>query len=126
MDMAEKLWDLANVITGFSVLQSLAMIFALGKGDLKDSLRSGKEHWVAFGISFVSGVLYVLAICWCGSTGRAGAGVVDQSIWSLVTRGRCFTVVIFSLIMWGTLYRHSRSQLERLGRESPEEKKLER
>jgi len=102
MEMAEKLWDLANVITGFSVLQSLAMIFALGKGDFNDSLRSRSDHLLAFGTSLFFGVLYVLAIYWCGNSGKISADKGDQSIWSFVTWGRCTTVVLFNLIMWGT------------------------
>jgi hypothetical protein len=43
---AEKLWDLANLVTGFAIAQSLAFIFSMAKDDFKTPNLIG--HWLAF------------------------------------------------------------------------------
>ena len=35
LNIAEKLWDLGNLVTGFGVVQSLATTYAVAKGELR-------------------------------------------------------------------------------------------
>lgn len=61
--IATKLWDLANLITGFSVAQSLGYMYAMNEAHLLPHIQSMR---VPIGIVIVvfSG-LYVTAIVWC-------------------------------------------------------------
>ena len=76
MSMAEKLWDLANLIAGFGVLQAIATIFALTKGELKGLRGLAAHRYAAIG-TVVFTLFYVIAIIWCGLLG-AGFGQAGQ------------------------------------------------
>jgi hypothetical protein len=106
LNAVEKLWDLANLITGFAVVQSLAVTFGLVKRDLK-MLRGPKAHWSAAVGTLLFTVGYVAAVEYCGKKGRC-LDVANADIWCWVTLGRTFSICVFALITVGTIYLHRR------------------
>jgi len=108
MDMPEKLWDLANLVTGFAVVQSLALIYGLVKDEFK-LLKSRAAHWSAvLGTVFFSTV-YVLIVWYCGRSARSLSISVDERhIWRRVNCGRVGTIVVFTIITVGTISIHWR------------------
>ena len=115
-NFVEKVWDLANVITGFSVAQNLAVVYGMGKGDFRNSMRSGGEHLAAAAGTIAFSVAYILAICWCGRTmapalcfdlsPTAPGQLTDCTIWHEATCGRIWTVILFTLVMLATVSSH--------------------
>jgi hypothetical protein len=96
-NMAEKLWDLANVITGFAVVQSLATILALLGGTLKISEPVAYRYalWALGGFT----ALYVVAIGYCGVMGYK----IDNNhldIWTVTTVARVVVVLIFTGLLF--------------------------
>ena len=109
-DMSEKLWDLANLITGFAVLQTLATIFALiKKGGEIDALKGAPAHLWAFVATFIFTVLYVGAIIWCRYAASPPDGTNNAYVWNVTTFGRVSIVLIFTGIMCVALWGHWRS-----------------
>ena len=45
--MAEKLWDTANIIAGFAIVQAIATTFSLARLDLKALIRAGGARHAA-------------------------------------------------------------------------------
>jgi hypothetical protein len=86
--MADKIWDLANLITGFAVVQGFATILLVVKGELR-SLRGIGAHAVACVLTAVSTTLYVLAVRWCNAVGLRLNKGENADIWSMVSTGRC-------------------------------------
>lgn len=113
MEMPEKLWDLANVVTGFAAVQSLATSIAMAKGDLVGSLRGPREHLIALIVTLIFSAFHIWAILWRGQNGMVNAERQDREIWQWVTRGRWLTVVLFALVMLGTLAGHYQTQIEK-------------
>jgi hypothetical protein len=109
INISEKLWDLANVITGFAVLQTLAMLFAVIKGDMPVLMQATVRR-LAFVGTIIFTLLYIAAITWCGIEGYSLNAPHDYSVWLIVTCGRLFVVLIFSFLMsialMGTPTRH--------------------
>jgi hypothetical protein len=97
-NMSEKLWDLANLITGFAVLQTLAMLFAVIKGDIPVLMQATVRR-LAFVGTIVFTLLYMGAITWCGIEGYSLNAPHDYSVWLIVTLGRIVVVLIFSYLM---------------------------
>ena len=107
INMPEKLWDLANVITGFGVLQSLAMTFALTKSDELRLLNTEAGHWCAFGGTVVFTALYIIAIIWCRIAASSNGDDANLAyIWKVTTSGRVAIVLAFTLIMCVALWGH--------------------
>src|SRR5438105_12104206 len=101
--MAERLWDLANLVTGFAVVQTLAMTYGMLKGDL--GISSRKHHVIVYAGTIVFACLYAAAIVWCGEKGRV-LDATNSDVWTWVTRGRITAVVVFSLVAMGATYSH--------------------
>ncbi len=96
--MAEKIWDLANLVTAFSVAQSLGTIFAVLKGDLVGWLVDKKAHMRALCGVVVFVILYTSVIIWCGLHGI----VIDSEnsdIWCTSTIGRGIAIIVFNVIL---------------------------
>jgi len=62
--LAEKLWDCANLITGFSIAQAIAYLYFLGKNDETQSITGLIILGVLFLIIFFH-ILYMVAVLWC-------------------------------------------------------------
>lgn len=107
MDMPEKLWDLANLVTGFAVVQSLALTYALVKDEVK-AVRDSVSHWTAAIGTCIFNFFYMVAAAYCGSEGRKLDVKSDPRTWSLVTCGREIAIVSFALVTLGTIYVHWR------------------
>ena len=117
--VAEKLWDLANLVTGFAVAQSIATTFTMAKGELRGSLKGSVAHWVAFGSIVLFTSFYLCAIVWCYKAGSppelapsSSKLAPSSSIWFTVTVGRVVAVLLFTLVTLGTLYGHGRDELK--------------
>jgi len=110
--MPEKLWELANIVTGFAILQTLATTVALVKGDL-NVLKGLNAHRYVFGGTIVFLVLYFAAIIWCGYVGSSLDKPEDLRVWNYVTVGRLCSVLIFTLVMWVALLGHLAGRKEK-------------
>lgn len=108
MQMAEKLWDLANLVTGFAAVQSIAFIYGLVSQNLK--IKGREAHWSAAIGTTVFTFLYVVAVIWCGSKGRSLEPQNHPDVWGPVTLGRVFIIVLFAVMTAGTIYVHRRDE----------------
>ena len=103
-NMPEKLWDVANIITGFGILQSIATLFAVTKGELK-SLTGGAAHIIAACGALVFGAAYIFAIRWVGCAGASLDNAANTHVWHMTTYGRVGGITLFTLVMifavWG-------------------------
>jgi hypothetical protein len=100
MDIPEKLWDLANIVTGFAVAQSLAMIYGIGKGDFDTNLNKKCGHAAALILTLLFGIGYCFAIHWCYCNAKLQG--IDEShlrIWKSVTTGRIASVILFDILL---------------------------
>jgi hypothetical protein len=107
--LAEKLWDMANLITGFAVAQVVATTFAFVKGDLK-VIAGAFRHWIALSGTFVFTGFYVFAIIWCGCEGNR-LSPERPDVWCHTTEGRVLAVVLFTVILVLTLCGHWRDEI---------------
>jgi hypothetical protein len=109
--MAEKLWDLANLITSFAILQTIATTFAITKGDI-----TGFKGWNAHLFGLVGGAVfaffYVIAIAWCGVVGSSLDKPDSSFVWNVVTLGRVGGVLLFTVVFAGALWGHWRGETE--------------
>ena len=92
---AEKLWDLANLVTGFGVLQAIATIFAIAKEELKGIRGLDAHRWAVIGTAIFTSV-YVVGIIGCGWLGAGLDKPVNSKVWILTTVGRVAGIVIFN------------------------------
>jgi hypothetical protein len=109
--LAEKLWDLANIVTGFAVAQVLATTFTLANRQML-ALSGRAAHWYAAGGTFIFTAFYLTAIIWCNHTGAALDATSNNEIWKVVNVGRIFAVVLFTAAMLFTLYGHRRDEIK--------------
>src|ERR1700722_7974203 len=93
-EMAGKLWDLANLLTAFSVVQSLTTMFAIVKGELDKWLVDPTAHYRALCGILLFTILYEIPVIYCGYKGRR-LDPLHRSIWSTLTVGRSIAVLIF-------------------------------
>src|SRR5580698_880198 len=106
MQMPDKLWDLANLVTGFAAVQSLTFIYGLVSLTLK---LKGREQHVAAAIGTIAFTfLYAIAVIWCGDKGRSLDSPDHLQIWGWVTAGRLFVIVLFAMPALGATYGHWR------------------
>jgi hypothetical protein len=101
--MSEKLWDLANLITGFAVAQSLAMIYAIARWDPKYALSTALARPIALVLTVLFNGVYVLFMWWCEQAGRPSNPAGSVHIWKVVTYGRIATIAAFALLLLPTL-----------------------
>jgi hypothetical protein len=110
--MTDKLWDLANVITGFAVAQALATTFALAKQELK-ALEGGPDHLLAAISTVIFSGFYISSIGWC-NTNAHGLMRDDEEIWHRATQGRVLAVLLFNAYLLLTLLGNWRDERKRL------------
>jgi hypothetical protein len=104
-EMAENLWELANLVAGFSVAQSLATLFAVVRGDLNKMFDDRRSHCLSLIGIASSTALYALSVVYCGYEGeRLDGGHLD--IWLISTVGRLFVIFLFSGIFGAVVWRH--------------------
>lgn len=96
-DLCQKLWDIANYIVGFAVLQSVSFAYALGK-DLPDFLR--QSLGVKSIVVLVSGLFYALywyGVWECYLLART-LDCPHPEVWHAVSKGRVVCIGIFMLL----------------------------
>jgi len=93
-DMAGKLWDLANLITGFAAVQSMATLFAMAKDEWAQTLTSSKTHKQVIWGTVWFNLLYIVAIICCGLEGYLINGQ-NGVAWLGTTIGRVVTILLF-------------------------------
>lgn len=64
-DVADKLWQLANVMTGFSAVQAVAYTYALGQGDFARRVSQGRMAWVILVVAVFVNAMLAAGIWWC-------------------------------------------------------------
>lgn len=96
-DIVKELWSLANIITGFSIAQSLAFAVALGKNlaELQDQILGVKIVLTIFILIF--GAVYTFGVLRCHRLAMSGEKTFLQ-VWREVTYGRIFAIWLFSLL----------------------------
>ena len=102
-DIIKELWSLANIITGFSVAQSVGVSIALGK-DL-----AGLHHQRVPVKVFVSILAFLAAGAYCFGVHTCFqlAQTVDTShlnIWCQVTLGRQICILFFTAVFVVVLF----------------------
>jgi hypothetical protein len=96
-DILKELWSLANIVTGFSVAQSLAFAVALGKdlAGLQSQIMCVKVVLTIFCIVF--GCAYSFAVWRCHRLAMS-VDNVHSNVWLQVTRGRIFCIWLFGIV----------------------------
>jgi hypothetical protein len=118
VQMADKIWDLANIVTGFSVAQSLATIFMLAKDEMK-LLHDDNGYRIMRKATAVYTLFYLAAIILCGvagaklDTGAKPDHSDNTDVWWLVTIGRAVAVIFFTGALYGTIDGHRHFKAER-------------
>ena len=105
LNLADKMWDLANLVTGFAIAQSLGTTFALAKFELK-ALTGSVAHWVAFVFTLILTGFYIKAIFLCANMATEHSAFGSQ-IWQ-VTYVREGAIILFTLVMLFALLGHAR------------------
>jgi ABC-type branched-subunit amino acid transport system permease subunit len=108
MQADEKLWDIANYVTGFAIAQTLVTTFAIAKGEWLLLKGAGAHIGAALG-ALVFTVFYEIAIFWCEINGSKDPGI-PQQIWRRVTQGRMFAVALFTILLLVTILGHRRAE----------------
>ncbi len=94
-DMENHLWDLANIITGFAVVQSLAFLYALAQNEFMKAVDNRDAQKIIIPATVVASIFY------CGAVfllGRAGTSLAEshQSVWDSVMWGRIVAILAFN------------------------------
>jgi amino acid permease len=76
-------------------------------------MRGLAAHWAAFIGTVVFTIGYIVAVLFCGLTGRSLDAETNANFWYWVTFGRMLTVVMFALVTIATIYVHRRDQLRK-------------
>jgi hypothetical protein len=99
----DRLWGLANIVTGFAVAQSIALLYALGK-DLRDLHKApmGTKKWIAIPIGLFS-CFYVGAV-WGLAWLAIDSDPSEDSIWLWVMVGRSVAIGAFGLFALASLF----------------------
>jgi len=97
-EIPKKLWDLANVITGFSVAQAIAFLYASIKVDLNCRIH---DAWIPIALAiFVFHLCYGLSVFWCHKKIVTFEGEHRESfeeISSKVCTGQLVVIAVFGL-----------------------------
>ena len=93
--MEERLWDLANGIAAFSVLQTIAFLYALGKPEFSKMLKSQPPLLIASSI-LLSTVIYLIPLFYIGWWSNVEIADVNQEIWDWFNGARVALVVLMS------------------------------
>jgi uncharacterized membrane protein YdfJ with MMPL/SSD domain len=97
-NMEDKLWTLANGVTGFAVLQSVALQFAAWHEKIVPVKIL--SPFVTSGIVFIgilTAAVYCLAV-WRAYKMALSLEAKHKDIWKETTQGRILTIVLFQLI----------------------------
>jgi hypothetical protein len=97
-NMAPKLWDITNYVTGFAVAQGIAVAIAFGSN--QDMLRAiqttAARIWIMMAI-IIAAPCYCLVIAWCHR--NLGYSGEDHRIAKTVAIGQMTAICFFHSIM---------------------------
>jgi hypothetical protein len=96
-DMVMELWSLANIITGFSIAQSLAFAFALGRDLAKLQSQTTIVKIVLTVSCVVFGIIYSFAVFRCHRLATS-VDTAHEAIWLEVTYGRVICIWLFTTV----------------------------
>jgi hypothetical protein len=98
-DPADSYWDLANVITGFVVVQAIAFLWALGdKAKFEKVKKASRLLWLVGSIAFVA---YAAAVVFCYYAAAAIRAETPPQpphwiyLWTM--RGQCIVIFLNTL-----------------------------
>jgi len=93
----ERIWSLANGITGFALVQSLVAGYAFGKGDFpKMSTGGAIMSLVLLGVITVAQI-YAVHTCYRAAISLLQTDRVAQDLWTRATLGRQIAIGFFAL-----------------------------
>ena len=99
-DLAKELWGLANIVTGFSVAQSVGIAIALGKdlAGLQKQTVAVKTTVSGFAIIFAGGYCFAVWRCW-SLVEPIETNAAHRIIWEEATYGRMACIGLFTLVL---------------------------
>lgn len=100
--MEDHLWSLANVVTGFSVAQNIAFLYALGKDLARIQEESVPVKWPLAIPVVLFTALYLCAVWEIYRITPMESG--EQLIWLRVTQGRTVAITAFALMAIAGLF----------------------
>jgi len=102
-DMSKEMWSLANIITGFSVAQPLAVAIAMGNELKKFQHMPTDKKTIIVVIAVVFAAIYCFAVHRC----RVLAKTVEKErdpVWREVNIGRMICIGLFTGVFIFALY----------------------
>lgn len=109
-EISLKLWDISNLIAGFSAAQTMAFLFFAIQGNGLTATLQQKciQHYVAFG-TFLGSIFYCLAIylCYLGSESllkTCSSWSEIRSVYIKATIGKISVVIFFEAITLFVIY----------------------
>jgi hypothetical protein len=96
-DISTELWSLANIITGFSIAQSIAVAIALGKDLAGLQRQTSVVKWAVALVTVCFAGLYCFAVHKCWTLARLSDSGVE-AVWKQVTYGREIAICVFTLV----------------------------
>ncbi len=108
-NFAKELWSLANIVTGFSIAQSIGVAIALGK-DLEKIQKQTVvvKGFISF-LAFACGVGYSYAVWRCWDLAKLVDTKIPtnlnySTIWREVTYGRIIGILLFTVVLIFGIY----------------------
>jgi len=106
MQVDEKLWEVANYVTGFAIAQVVATSFAIARKEWP-VLKGMLAHCLALAGTLTFTTFYITAIYWCDLVGSEHSSIPPE-IWRRVTQGRTIAVLLFTVVLLVALVGHWR------------------
>jgi hypothetical protein len=94
--MEQNLWNLANIITGFAIAQSLAFLYALAKSEFVKAVDNPMTYWIICIAIIVASILYCVAVYFVGNKGASLTDIHNVDIWKSITLGRVAAILVFN------------------------------
>ncbi len=102
-DFAKSLWDMANGIVAFSVVQAIAFLYKLDDDSFVQEVSDSKAQCIVIIMIVLMMFLSILAIyCVHRLATRQNPEAEARRIWRDVSRGRATAVTIFNLLCLGS------------------------
>ena len=96
-DMANHLWNLADIITGFAVAQSIAFLYALAQKEFSEAVDNPEASMIIVMATVSASVVYCSAVYLIGTGGSSLTNVEhEKNIWASITWGRIAGIMIFN------------------------------
>lgn len=93
MNVEQELWELANAITGFAIIQALAFLYALEKPDMRSSVATRAAGRIIAPAIVGASILYAACVLLIGFC-LVDAGPAAEKAWTWVSIGRALAILI--------------------------------